>query len=48
MTRKSFLQAGAATLATALLTPDAVLWTIDKNLGTLATRLGVAFIAPGR
>lgn len=30
-------------LASVLLTPGAVLWTIDKNLDTLSTRLGVAF-----
>jgi hypothetical protein len=30
-------------LASVLLTPDAVLWTVDKNLDTLAARLGVAF-----
>ena len=32
-----------ALLASALLTPDAVLWTIDKSLEALAERLGVAF-----
>jgi hypothetical protein len=32
-----------ALLASVLLTPGAVLWTIDKNLDALATRLGVAF-----
>ena len=36
-----------ALLASVLLTPDTLLWTIDKNLDTLATRLGVAFTAPG-
>ncbi len=30
-------------LASVLLTPGALLWTIDKNLDTLSTRLGVAF-----
>ena len=30
-------------LASVLLTPDAVLWTVDKNLDALAARLGVAF-----
>ena len=35
-----------ALLASVLLTPDALLWTIDKNLDTLATRLGVAFTVP--
>jgi predicted nucleic acid-binding protein len=34
-----------ALLASALLTPDALLWTTDKSLDTLATRLGVAFSA---
>ena len=32
-----------ALLASVLLTPDTLLWTIDKNLDVLATRLGVAF-----
>lgn len=32
-----------ALLASALLTPDALLWTTDKKLEALATRLGVAF-----
>jgi hypothetical protein len=32
-----------ALLASALLTPDTLLWTRDKNLNSLATRLGVAF-----
>lgn len=32
-----------AMLASALLTPDTLLWTIDRNLDALATRLGVAF-----
>ena len=35
-----------ALLASVLLTPDALLWTMDKNLDTLTTRLGVAFTAP--
>ncbi|MGO9949517.1 MAG: PIN domain-containing protein [Steroidobacteraceae bacterium] len=30
-------------LASALLTPDTLLWTLDKNLDALSTRLGVAF-----
>jgi predicted nucleic acid-binding protein len=30
-------------LASALLTPDAVLWTLDKDLDALAVRVGVAF-----
>ena len=30
-------------LASVLLTPDAVLWTIDKNLAALAARLVVVF-----
>lgn len=34
-----------ALLTCVLLTPDARLWTIDKNLDTLAARLGVAFTA---
>ncbi len=36
-----------ALLASVLLTPDTVLWTTDRNLERLATRLGVAFAAPG-
>lgn len=32
-------------LASVLLTSDALLWTIDKNLDALAARLGVAFSA---
>jgi predicted nucleic acid-binding protein len=32
-------------LASVLLTPDALLWTVDKNLETLAVRLDVAFRA---
>jgi len=34
-----------ALLASVLLTPDALLWTADKKLDTLANRLGVAFAA---
>ena len=34
-----------ALLASVLLTPDTLLWTVDKNLDALATRLGVAFSA---
>ena len=30
-------------LASALLTPDTLLWTHDRNLNALCTRLGVAF-----
>jgi hypothetical protein len=36
-----------ALLASALLTPDTLLWTTGKNLDALATRLGLAFTAPG-
>ena len=32
-----------ALLASVLLTPDTLPWTLDKNLGALAARLGVAF-----
>ncbi len=32
-----------ALLASVLLTPDTLLWTIDKKLDRLATRLGVTF-----
>ena len=34
-----------ALLASALLTPETRLWTMDKNLDTLAARLGVSFSA---
>lgn len=34
-----------ALLASVLLTPDTLLWTIDKKLDALAMRLGVAFNA---
>ena len=34
-----------ALLASVLLTPEAVLWTVDKKLDALAKRLGVAFSA---
>jgi hypothetical protein len=34
-----------ALLASALLTPDTLLWTLDKHLDALASRLGVAFSA---
>jgi predicted nucleic acid-binding protein len=37
-----------ALLASVLLTPDALLWTLDKKLGALAARLGVAFTHAGR
>jgi predicted nucleic acid-binding protein len=30
-------------LASALLTPDTLLWTVHKNLDALSTRMGVAF-----
>lgn len=33
-----------ALLASALLTPRAVLWTMDRHLGAQAKRLGVAFV----
>ncbi|MBK8741449.1 MAG: PIN domain-containing protein [Betaproteobacteria bacterium] len=36
-----------ALLASALLTPDTLLWTMDKNLGALAARLRVAFSTAG-
>lgn len=32
-----------ALLASVLLTPDTLLWTLDKKLGALAARLGVVF-----
>lgn len=35
-------------LASILLTPDALLWTVDKNLGALAKRLNVAFPVASR
>lgn len=35
-----------ALLASVLLTPDALLWTLDKKLGALAARLGVSFSTP--
>jgi len=34
-----------ALLASVLLTPNTLLWTLDKNLGALAVRMGVAFSA---
>ena len=34
-----------ALLASVLLTPGALLWTLDKNLDALAARVGVAFNA---
>lgn len=37
-----------ALLASVLLTPDTLFWTMDKNLDSLATRLGAAFAAPGQ
>jgi predicted nucleic acid-binding protein len=33
-------------LASVLLTPDTMLWTVDKNLDALSRRLGVAFRGP--
>lgn len=33
-------------LASTLITPGAVLWTLDKRLAGVATRLGCAFFAP--
>jgi len=33
-------------LASTLITPGAVLWTLDKRLAAVATRLGCAFITP--
>ena len=30
-------------LASVLLTSDTLLWTVDKNLDALSTRMGVAF-----
>jgi len=36
-----------ALLTSALLTPDTLLWTMDKNLGALAARLRVAFGTAG-
>jgi hypothetical protein len=36
-----------ALLASALLTPDTRLWTMDKDLAELAARLGVVFEAEG-
>jgi predicted nucleic acid-binding protein len=33
-------------LASTLMTPGASLWTLDKRLAGLATRYGVAFVAP--
>ena len=32
-----------ALLASALLTPGTLVWTLDKNFGSMASRLGVAF-----
>lgn len=36
-----------ALLASVLLTPDTLLWTLDKKLRALAARVGVAFNAAG-
>lgn len=51
--RKQFYDSGCgamdmALLASVLLTPDTLLWTIDKNLDALATLLGVAFSTASR
>ena len=51
--REQFHESGCgavdmALLASVLLTPDASLWTLDRNLGALATRVGVAFSAVSR
>lgn len=35
-------------LASVLLTPDALLWTVDKNLGALAKRFNVAFLVASK
>lgn len=35
-----------ALLASVLLTPDALLWTADKNLDALAVRMGIAYRPP--
>ena len=48
--RKSLYDSGCgavdiALLASVLLTPKALLWTVDKKLDALAKRLGVAFSA---
>ena len=48
--REQFHDSGCGTvdmalLASVLLTPDTLLWTLDKKLGALAARLGVAFSA---
>lgn len=37
-----------ALLASVLLTPDTLLWTLDKNLDALALRLSIAFSAATR
>lgn len=37
-----------ALLASVLLTPDTLLWTLDRRLDALAARLNVAFSAAGR
>ena len=51
--REQFHDSGCGTvdmalLASVLLTPDTLLWTIDNKLDALAARLGVAFSAAGR
>lgn len=51
--REQFHESGCgavdmALLASVLLTPDSSLWTLDRNLGALATRVGVAFSAASR
>lgn len=35
-------------LASTLLTPDARLWTRDRRLASVAARLGLAWVPPGR
>ena len=37
------MRVSPALLASVLLTPEAALWTIDRNLAALAKRLKVAF-----
>lgn len=51
--RKQFHGSGCgaidmALLASVLLTPDTLLWTLDNKLGALAARVGVAFSAASR
>ena len=37
-----------ALLASVLLTPGTLLWTLDRNLGALASRLGISFAVASR